>query len=194
MNSEDKITQNARTWQSKLHFRFDDTCMPRIIPILGVTKNEIATKIMHSRNAERATKVMTGGSTDMKDMLALCARYDIDLAQLLLLPNGKHPVIITEEEYYGLKEAAKSSSGNDNNEQLGGKTVSQKNAEELLPRRTETTIGVSDLHIDDTNAAFIINNMRESTTKIHSLYERIIELTAENARMKAMLSHNNLKE
>lgn len=185
MNSEDKITQNARTWQSKLHFRFDDTCMPRIIPILGVTKNEIATKIMHSRNAERATKVMTGGSTDMKDMLALCARYDIDLAQLLLLPNGKHPVIITEEEYYGLKEAAKSSSGNDNNE--------QKNAEELLPRRTETTIGVSDLHIDDTNAAFIINNMRESTTKIHSLYERIIELTAENARMEAMLNHYNLK-
>lgn len=194
MNSEDKITQNARGWQSTLHFHFDTECMPRIVPLLGVTKNEIATKIMHSRNAERATKVMTGGSTDMKDMLALCARYDIDLAQLLLLPNGKHPVIITEEEYYALNEAAKSCSGNDNNEELVGKTVSQKNAEELLPRRTETTIGVSDLHIDDTNAAFIINNMRESTTKIHSLYERIIELTAENARMKAMLSHNNLKE
>ena len=189
MKNEEIATQKARSWQSKLHFHFDTECMPRIVPILGVTKNEIATKIMHSRNAERATKVMTGGSTDMKDMLALCARYDIDLAQLLLLPNGKHPVIITEEEYYGLKEAAKASSGNDNNEEIEGKTVSQKNAEKLLPRRTEASIGVSDLHIDDTNAAFIINNMRESTTKIHSLYERIIELTAENARMKEMLSH-----
>lgn len=181
------ITTQNESWKSKLHFHFDTECMPRIIPILGVTKNEIATKIMHSRNAERATKVMTGGSTDMKDMLALCARYDIDLAQLLLLPNGKHPVIITEEEYDRLVKSAQSSMENNNSEEIGSKK------EELLPRHTEAPMEVPELHIDNTNAASIINNARESTAKVYSLYERIIELTAENARMKAMLSHNNLK-
>lgn len=181
MEKEEILSQNARDWKSKLHFKFDESCMPRIIPILGVTKNEIATKIMRSRNAERAVKVMNGASTDMKDMLALCARYDIDLAQLLLLPNGKHPVIITEEDYDRLQKASHSSV-DDNNEELVSKY------EELLPHRAEAPFKTSELHLDNTNAASLINNTRESTTKIYSLYERIIELTAENARMKALLS------
>ncbi len=182
MSKEESVAHNEREWSSKLHFKFDEGCMPRIIPLLGVTKNEIATKIMHSRNSERAVKVMNGASTDMKDMLALCARYDIDLAQLLLLPNGKHPVIITEEDYYRLLKTPNSSVDDNNSEEL------ESMFEELLPRRTEDPIEMPKLHFDNSNAASLINNARESTTKIYSLYERIIELTAENARIKALLS------
>lgn len=181
MNKDKLFAQNERDWKSRLHFAFDESCMPRIIPMLGVTKNEIATKILHSRNSERAVKVMNGASTDMKDMLALCARYDIDLAQLLLLPNGKHPVIITEEEYDRLVKKLHSPM-EDNNVEL------DKKCEEFLPRRAEAPMEVPEQYIDNTNTASLINNARESSTKIYSLYERIIELTAENARMKAMLS------
>ena len=191
MKNEEFATQKARGWQSKLHFHFDTECMPRIVPILGVTKNEIATKIMHSRNAERATKVMTGGSTDMKDMLALCARYDIDLAQLLLLPNGKHPVIITEEEYARLQAAA--------NEKGEGKSEKSESADAtpnsslLTPNSSAAPVEVPEVAIDNQNAASLISNARESAQKIHSLYERIIELTAENARMKAVLGRYDLQ-
>lgn len=38
MKNEEIATQKARSWQSKLHFHFDTECMPRIVPILGVTK------------------------------------------------------------------------------------------------------------------------------------------------------------
>ena len=188
MKNEEIATQKARSWQSKLHFHFDTECMPRIVPILGVTKNEIATKIMHSRNAERATKVMTGGSTDMKDMLALCARYDIDLAQLLLLPNGKHPVIITEEEYARLLKAADSSS---EKEKVEGK--SEKSEWVDATPHSSLPVEVPEVAIDNQNAASLISNARESAQKIHSLYERIIELTAENARMKAVMSRYDLQ-
>ena len=188
MKNEEIATQKARSWQSKLHFHFDTECMPRIVPILGVTKNEIATKIMHSRNAERATKVMTGGSTDMKDMLALCARYDIDLAQLLLLPNGKHPVIITEEEYARLLKAADSSS---EKEKVEGK--SEKSECVDATPHSSLPVEVPEVAIDNQNAASLISNARESAQKIHSLYERIIELTAENARMKAVMSRYDLQ-
>lgn len=188
MKNEEIATQKARSWQSKLHFHFDTECMPRIVPILGVTKNEIATKIMHSRNAERATKVMTGGSTDMKDMLALCARYDIDLAQLLLLPNGKHPVIITEEEYARLQAAADSSS---EKEKVEGK--SEKSECVDATPHSSLPVEVPEVAIDNQNAASLISNARESANKIHSLYERIIELTAENARMKAVMSRYDLQ-
>lgn len=182
MNIDKIFAQNERDWKSRLHFAFDESCMPRIIPMLGVTKNEIATKILHSRNSERAVKVMNGASTDMKDMLALCARYDIDLAQLLLLPNGKHPVIITEEEYERLVKKLHSSMENNRIVELDGK------CEELLPRHAEVPMEVPQQYIDNTNAASLINNARENTSKIYSLYERIIELTAENARIKALLS------
>lgn len=183
MNNKEKITQNARGWQSTLHFRFDTGCMPRIMPILGVSKNEIATKIMHSRNAERATKVMNGASTDMVDMLALCARYDIDLAQLLLLPNGKHPVIITEEEYERLMKSAQSSTVDNESEKIENKS------EELLPHRTEIPFEIPEQNIEHTNATSLTYNTRESNAKIYSLYERIIELTAENASLKTTLTH-----
>lgn len=188
MNKIDINVQSERNWQSKLHFTFDESCMPKIIPALGVTKNEIATKIMHSRNSERAVKVMNGASTDMKDMLSLCARYNIDLAQLLLLPNGKHPVIITEEEYDRLLKMSHSSADDNNRE------VSESQCEELLPRSVDTAIEVPKKHIDNNSATSIFNNTHESTTKIYSLYERIIELTAENARMKALLSCYESKE
>ena len=188
MKNEEIATQKAHSWQSKLHFHFDTECMPRIVPILGVTKNEIATKIMHSRNAERATKVMTGGSTDMKDMLALCARYDIDLAQLLLLPNGKHPVIITEEEYARLLKAADSSS-----EKEKGEGKSEKSECVDATPHSSLPVEVPEVAIDNQNAASLISNARESANKIHSLYERIIELTAENARMKAVMSRYDLQ-
>lgn len=180
MKKEDTNTQIARDWHSRLHFTFDQTAMPRIYPFLNVTKNEISTKIFNSRNAERAEKVIGGEPTKMSDMLALAARYDIDLAQFLLLPNGKHPIIITEEEHERLVKSAHSSTENNN--------------EELLPCRTEAPIEVPEVHIDDTNAATLIKNAREASTKIYSLYERIIELTAENARLKTTLRLNEIEE
>lgn len=187
MKNEEFATQGARTWKSSLHFHFDNTAMPRIVPELGVTKNEIATKVMHSRNAERAVKVMEGGSTDMKDMLLLCERYNIDLAQLLLLPNGEHPVIITRQEYERLKEAAALNKDDEAEDEEGGVDDGKgsNGAGGAHAEVRKEAVALPETRIDNENAASLIGIVRENTAKIAALYERIVELTAENASVKA---------
>ena len=173
-NSEIRLPKRT-DFTSNIHLKFDHTFFRMASKVIGMTKNEISNKIFHSSNSERAEKVMAGASTDMEDILNLCNYYNIDICQFLLLPDGRHPrldvrsAVATEQEREVTIEP----------EQDGQQTESVETAGNVITPEVRM--------INDSNVEQLLKMLNDANGKIVSLYERIVELTAKNERMKRVV-------
>lgn len=169
-------------WSSNLRLSWDRTTMPMINQDLQVTKNEITLQVFKVKNSERAGKILTGASTDMEDMLNLCNHYGIDICQFMRLPDGTHPVMMHHDQLEQLRRAAK-----------GGEEPATEDEEPITDEREqqepepEAVVSTEMRYLNDANVGQIIEQMKVQNAKIVSLYERIVELTSENAQLREKL-------
>lgn len=156
--------------------------MPMINQDLQVTKNEITLQVFKVKNSERAGKILTGASTDMEDMLNLCNHYGIDICQFMRLPDGTHPVMMHRDQLNQLRRAANGSeeTATEDEEPI----TDEREQQEPEP---EAVVSTEMRYLNDANVGQIIEQMKEQNAKIVSLYERIVELTGENAQLREKL-------
>lgn len=174
MSENSEIRLPKRTdFTSNIHLRFDHSFFRMASKVIGMTKNEISNKIFHSSNSERAEKVMAGASTDMEDMLNLCNYYQIDICQFLLLPDGRHPRLAMPGDIENGKMVAIEQ------EEKGQQQKRDEPAVDVLTPEVRV--------INDSNVEQLLKMLNEANGKIVSLYDRIVELTAENERMKRVV-------
>lgn len=171
--------------------------MPMVNADLQVTKNEISLQVFQSKNSGRAGKVLNGASTDMEDMMNLCNYYHIDICQFMLFKDGTHPVLLHRSELDRLKKAAK---GEDDAEveDVPMETLDDEPAGEAdgtgskWPSGETDGTGVGDMrYLNDKNVGQLIECLAAKDAKIAELYERIVQVSEENARLKAKLTSNN---
>lgn len=177
-------------WSSNLHLEWDSTTMPMINADLRVSKNEISLQVFNTQNAGRAGKVLEGQSTDMEDMMNLCNHYHIDICQFMRLPDGSHPIMMHRDEWLRMKKAAEGTVGSDDQqcEETQATNDAPATNDEPAPVSIEADVPTTMRFVDDRNVSALIEQMNKQATKIDELYGRIIDLTEDNARMRAILA------
>ncbi len=172
-----------------MRLSWDRTTMPMINQDLQVTKNEITLQVFKVKNSERAGKILTGASTDMEDMLNLCNHYGIDICQFMRLPDGTHPVMMHRDQLEQLRRAA---NGGENEGENEDENENEDEDEDVMADgnaepEPEAVVSTEMRYLNDANVGQIIEQMKVQNAKIVSLYERIVELTSENAQLKEKL-------
>lgn len=158
--------------------------MPMINHDLQVTKNEITLQVFKVKNSERAGKVLAGASTDMKDMLNLCNHYGIDICQFMRLPDGTHPVMMHRDEIEALQRAATGADADLDTADEAAEPADDAAAEtKAVPEIASAEMR----YLNDANVGQIIEQLKQQDEKIAALYERIVQLTAENGRLRERL-------
>lgn len=165
-------------WSGNMRLSWDRSTMPMINNDLQVTKNEITLQVFKVKNSERAGKVLAGASTDMEDMMNLCNHYGIDICQFMRLPDGTHPVMLHRDQLEQLRRAAMGEGEEEPEESV--QIIDEPEKPEPEPTvATQTEMR----YLNDANVGELIGLLRKQDEKIAALYERIVELTADNMRM-----------
>lgn len=183
MENGNNRPRKTHFWSGAFRLHWDRTTMPMVNQDLQITKNEITKQVFLVKNSERAGKVLQGASTDMEDMLKLCNHFGIDICQFMLLPDGSHPVMLHRDDYEKLRRAAMGD---------GTHTTEEPREEELTPPpATEPASDAGEEEqetvrsLSDANVGMLIDQLKAQGEKIAELYERITELTAQNAVLRS---------